>query len=88
MQRADTLARITSLFARGLNLDVPSPDTDLFDSGALDSMAFVELVARLEEEFGLDVSLSDISMDNFRSIDRIAGFVEERLRSKNPAAAG
>lgn len=81
-------ARITRLFAERLNLDVPSADTDLFESGALDSMAFVELLARLEGEFGIDVALADIAMDNFRSIERIAGFVEERSRMKRAAKTG
>ena len=81
-------ARITRLFAERLNLDVPSADTDLFESGALDSMAFVELLARLEGEFGIDVALADIAMDNFRSIERIAGFVEERSRVKHAAKTG
>ena len=81
-------ARITRLFAERLNLDVPSADTDLFESGALDSMAFVELLARLEGEFGIDDALADIAMDNFRSIERIAGFVEERSRVKHAAKTG
>ncbi len=81
-------ARITRLFAERLNLDVPSADTDLFESGALDSMAFVELLARLEGEFGIDVALGDIAMDTFRSIERIAGFVEERSRMKRAAKTG
>ncbi len=81
-------ARITRLFAERLNLDVPSADTDLFESGALDSMAFVELLARLEGEFGIDVALADIAMDTFRSIERIAGFVEERSRMKRAAKTG
>jgi len=80
--------RLTTLFAERLNLDVPSADTDLFESGALDSMAFVDLLARLEGEFGIDVALADIAMDNFRSIERIAGFVEERSRMKRAAKTG
>ncbi len=89
MQGNDALkARITRLFAERLNLDVPSADTDLFESGALDSMAFVELLARLEGEFGIDVALADIAIDTFRSIERIAGFVEERSRMKRAAKTG
>jgi len=81
-------ARITQVFAERLNLEVPSADTDLFESGALDSMAFVELLARLEGEFGIEVGLADVGMENFRSIDRIALFVEERLRAKDAVSAG
>lgn len=70
--------RIADLFVGKLGLDIPSRDTDLFETGALDSMAFVELLALLEEEFGLAVSLDDIEIDNFRSIGRIAAFVAGR----------
>jgi methoxymalonate biosynthesis acyl carrier protein len=74
----DLRGRLTRLFADRLNLEIPSADTDLFDSGALDSMAFVELLAQLEAEFGIVVALGDIAMDNFRSIEKIAGFIEAR----------
>jgi acyl carrier protein len=76
---------ITRLFEERLNLEVPSADTDLFESGALDSMAFVDLLAQIEREFGVEVALGDIEMDNFRSIGRIAGFIETRRRAKETA---
>ena len=76
----DLRGRIARLFAERLNLDVPSADTDLFDSGALDSMGFVELLAQIEREFGVEVALGDLEMDNFRSIARIAEFVAARRR--------
>lgn len=86
MQHTDDLReRITRLFAERLNLEIPSADTDLFDSGALDSMAFVELLAQLEGEFGVEVALADIAMDNFRSIERIAAFIEARRRMQETA---
>ena len=77
----DLEGRITRVFAESLNLRVPSPGTDLFETGALDSMAFVELLVEIEREFGVVVSLDDIELDNFRSIERIAGFVAARLGS-------
>jgi acyl carrier protein len=81
----DLCLRITRLFEERLNLEIPSVDTDLFESGALDSMAFVELLAQIETEFGVQVALGDIEMDNFRSIERIAGFVETRRRLTDTA---
>src|SRR6187549_989548 len=45
--------RIAAIFASALHLDVPSWDTDLFDTGVLDSLAFVELLLQLEREFGV-----------------------------------
>jgi len=77
--------RISRLFADRLSLVVPSAETDLFESGALDSMGFVELLAQIEREFGVQVALGEIEMDNFRSIDRIAGFIAARTRVSGTA---
>jgi D-alanine--poly(phosphoribitol) ligase subunit 2 len=71
--------RIGCIFAEVLHLDVPAEDLDLFDSGVVDSLAFVELLLQLEREFGVTVSLDDLEVDNFRSIRRIAEFVEPRI---------
>ncbi|PYT35463.1 MAG: hypothetical protein DMF52_10325 [Acidobacteria bacterium] len=81
----DLQGRITRLFADRLNLEIPSAETDLFETGALDSMGFVELLAQLEREFRVEVALGDIEMDNFRSIARIADFVAARLRVQETA---
>ena len=70
--------RITRLFLRALNLDIPSVHTDLFDTGALDSLAFVELLVQLEQEFGVTTSVDELELDNFRSIARIADFLMAR----------
>jgi len=86
MQAAtDLQGRIARLFADRLNLEIPSAETDLFETGALDSMGFVELLAQIEREFRVEVVLGDIEMDNFRSIGRIADFVAARLRVQETA---
>lgn len=71
-------ARIAALVLERLHLDVPSAETDLIDTGALDSMLFVELLAQLEKEFGIVIGLDDIEVSAFRSIRSIAEFVRER----------
>ena len=72
-------ARIRQVFRDKLQLDVPSVDTDLFETAALDSMVFVDLLLHLECEFGVTVALEDIEFDHFRSIERIAEFVANRV---------
>jgi len=73
-------ARIRQVFRDKLKLDVPSVDTDLFETAALDSMVFVDLLLHLEREFGVTVvALDDIEFDHFRSIERIAEFVANRV---------
>jgi acyl carrier protein len=70
--------KLTELFAKKLNLEVSSANTDLVETGLLDSLALVELLAQLEETFGLSVSTDDLELENFRSMDSIARFVARR----------
>ena len=72
-------ARVRQLFRDKLKLEVPSADTDLFETAVLDSMMFVDLLVHLEREFGVKVALEDIEFDHFRSIERITQFVARRV---------
>ncbi|PYP71952.1 MAG: acyl carrier protein [Gemmatimonadetes bacterium] len=76
---ADLEARIGALFTDKLHIEVPSPDTDLVETGLLDSLRFVELLAHLEETFDLTVSVDDIEVEHFRTTARIAEFIARRL---------
>ena len=70
--------RVMGLFETHLNVSVPSVEVDLFETGALDSLSFVDLLLRLEEEFGTRTSVEDLEVENFRSISQIAEFVASR----------
>lgn len=67
--------RLGALFAQSFHIEVPSPDTDLLESGILDSFQFVELLAQLEEHFGLRLRIDDIELDDLRTLARIARMV-------------
>lgn len=71
--------RVAGLFSGPLHVEVPSVDTDLFETGVLDSLAFVELLLQLEREFGLKTCVDDLELENFRTVARIADFVAERV---------
>ena len=75
-------SRLVRLFAEKLNVEVPSVETDLIDTGLVDSLAFVEFLAQLEAGFGIHVSIEDLEIDRFRTISRIARF----LATKNGKA--
>src|SRR5438105_15882980 len=70
--------RVRQLFAERLNLDIPSTNTDVIETGLVDSLMFVEFLAQLEENFGVSVALEDLELDNFRTISRIARFLAEK----------
>src|SRR5262249_52365739 len=72
---AEIKEKLADIFLQHLNIEVPASDTDLLASGIMDSLALVELLLRLEQTFGASVSIDDLELDNFRSLDSIAGFV-------------
>ena len=72
---APLLDRVNRLFEHKLGLPVPSPDADLFESGVMDSLAFVNMLLQIESEFGLKFSLESIDLERFRSVASIAEFI-------------
>lgn len=67
--------QIVQILSDKIHIEVPSVETDLMESGLLDSLTLVELMASLEEKFGIGISFDDIELDNFRSVERISDFV-------------
>jgi D-alanine--poly(phosphoribitol) ligase subunit 2 len=73
---------IARVLADNLDVEVPSVDADLFETGILDSQKFVELLLHIEQQFGTHVAIEDFEIENFRSIRRIAALI---LNYKNEA---
>lgn len=69
--------RLIELFRDKLELDVPSAETDLMETGVMDSLTFVELLFHLEIEFGITISTDKLELEHFRSIVSIVAFVEQ-----------
>ena|SRR5437867_3439609 len=80
------IARLRALFANDLNIIVPADDVDLIGTGLLDSLALVEVLARVEPEFGVMIEFEELEIESFRSISSIAEFVAARSRG-DPGAA-
>jgi len=66
------------LFAERLNVQVPSEQTDLFESGILDSQKFVELLVEIERRFNRWIDGQDFEIENFRSVEKIANLILQR----------
>jgi acyl carrier protein len=70
--------RIAGVFSQKLHIEVPSMETDLMETGILDSLTLVELLFHIEQELGLKISLEMLDLDHFRSIARIADYLASR----------
>jgi D-alanine--poly(phosphoribitol) ligase subunit 2 len=75
---AAVLAQLQAIFRDVLNVVVPAPDTDLIETGLLDSLALVELLFEIEQRFGVDLALDDLDIENFRTLERLTAVVESR----------
>jgi acyl carrier protein len=80
--------QITLLLAEKVHIAAPSVETDLLDSGMLDSLTLVELMSSLEEQYGIHISFDDIEIDNFRSVKNIAEFVSKQSATGELMASG
>jgi methoxymalonate biosynthesis acyl carrier protein len=72
--------RIIHLLSERAHVEAPSADTDLMESGLLDSLMLVELMSSLEEQFGIHIPFDEVEIDNFRSARRIAEFINQRSK--------
>jgi len=79
-------SRLLKLMEQVLHLTIPSIETDLFETGALDSLVFIDLLMLLERDFGLSIDMAVIELEDFKSVDSISTFVnQQQLRKKMQA---
>ena len=57
----------------------PSRDQALLETGIIDSTSILELVAFLEETFGITVEDEELLPANLDSVDKITSFVSRKL---------
>lgn len=54
-----------------------TPQSDLFAEG-LDSMALMQLILLLEQEFSVTIVPDDLNGENFSTLEKMAGFVSRK----------
>jgi len=54
-------------------------EIDLIENELLDSLAFINLLSRLEEEFDIEIQPTQISADTWRSVESIIELVESYI---------
>ncbi len=58
------------------------PDLSLFDTGLLDSLGIVTLIARLSEEFGIDISPAEFEREEWATPTKIVADIERRTSTR------
>lgn len=58
-----------------------SRDEDLFESGLLDSLAFVDLLLAIEENFDVIIAPSEIAREDINTPNKIIALIKGRMSS-------
>jgi acyl carrier protein len=66
---------IVDEIALGRGIRAIAPDDDLLAGGIIDSLGVTQLVAFLEERYGIRVGDADLTPANFRTLAAIEAFV-------------
>ena len=62
--------------------DSISPETDLIEHRVIDSLTILKLVTFLEESCGIAVLDEDIVPENFKNVNSLVKFVEQKRRGE------
>lgn len=87
--RLDLRRFVTDNFLFGATDNPLADDESFLESGIIDSTGVLELVAFLEQRYGIAIDDDELMPVNLDSIDRLTGFVARKLQAKAaPAIAG
>ena len=70
-----------SLAAVGLSASAVPDDFDLLTSGVIDSLGLLELVAAIEERFGLQLDLQGLAVDDLGVVGPFTRYIAARVSS-------
>ena len=81
MSREEIRSTVRTYLAEQLyfDFDTESDDSDLFESGNIDSLGFVTFIGFLQATYGIKFSSTDIRPDAFRSVNAITDLLAVRL---------
>ena len=78
--QAIDVERLRALMLEHLHVEVPSTDTDLLETGALDSLQLVDLLLLIEQHFGRRIAIESIDHDDLRTLTRLAQLLGTSFR--------
>jgi acyl carrier protein len=74
----NTRETIRNFILDSINIPNLHDDDNLFESGIVNSLFVVQLMTFLEKTFRIEVTMDDLSMDNFESVNATSQFVERK----------
>lgn len=78
MKLNDTKLKIREFLQQFFGNHQLRDDEDLFSTGYVNSLFAMQLVMFIEQEFQIQLSNDELDLNNFKSIDTISNFLEEK----------
>lgn len=86
MRHAETIREfVVTEFLPDVSAGDLDPDLDLLESGIVDSLGLLKVIAWLEERYGVVAEDEDLTPERFRSVASIAEFLERADRAPSEA---
>ena len=63
--------------------DIKGKDVDLINDGVLDSLAFIELISELEDEFDVEIHPTQVEANTWNSVENIKKMIEKLTNEEN-----
>lgn len=78
-----TIERLQTIIAERLDVNITreeiGPDSNLLEDGlGLDSIAIVELITLIEEDFGFEFNEDGLDMEAFHTVRTLAAYIESQ----------
>ena len=67
---------VLAIYREALDIEVEGVEVDVFETGLLDSLGLVSLVAEIEERYGMRIPFETLDIDEFRTVRALARLVE------------
>lgn len=71
--------KIRSFLSRFFRVEAITDDDDFFAQGFVNSLFAMQLVMWVEKEFDISIEDQDLDIQNFNTVNAVAGFVERKL---------
>ncbi len=68
--------KVHEYILHNISLDDLDDDFEIFNEGLVSSLFAIELMTFIEQNFVIKVTMEDLDIDNFKSVNSITQFVE------------
>lgn len=78
MENAQARESVRAYIIKSVSVKQLEDDADLFGSGLASSLFAIQLMTFIEKNFKIKVTMDDLDMSNFKTVNAILDFIEKK----------